>query len=147
MLARVSSAAVIGIQAAPIDVEVDVGVGLPGCHIVGLPDAGVKEGRVRIRGALENSGFKLPPRRIIVNLAPADLRKDGAAFDVPIAIGMLAAAGVVDPAALDGTLFIGELALDGALRPVRGVLPIAAWARGRGARRIVVPPENAAEAA
>src|SRR4249920_2684758 len=103
MLAHVTSAAVVGIEAAPIDVEVDVGVGLPGCHIVGMPDAGVKEGRVRIRGALENSGFKLPPRRITVNLAPADLRKDGAAFDVPIAAGTLCATGVVDSAALDGT--------------------------------------------
>ena len=93
MLARVLSATVVGIDAAPIDVEVDVATGLPGCHIVGLPDAGVKEGRVRIRGALENSGFKLPPRRITVNLAPADLRKDGAAFDVPIALGMLSATG------------------------------------------------------
>jgi magnesium chelatase family protein len=147
MFARVASAAVIGIEAAPIDVEVDVGVGLPCCAIVGLADAGIREGRVRIRGALENSGFKLPPRRITVNLAPADLRKDGAAFDVPIAVGMLAAAGVVDPAAFDGTLFVGELALDGTLRPVRGVLPIAAWARGRGIRRLVVPPDNAGEAA
>src|SRR6476646_6471834 len=147
MLARVASAAIIGIQAAPIDVEVDVTVGLPGCAIVGLADAGVREGRVRIRGALENSGFRLPPRRITVNLAPADLRKDGAAFDVPIAVGMLCAAGVVDPAALDGTLFVGELALDGTLRPVRGVLPIAAWARGRGVRRLVVPSANAGEAA
>ena len=93
MLARVASAAVVGIEAAPIDVEVDVAVGLPCCNIVGLADAGVREGRVRIRGALENSGFKLPPRRITVNLAPADLRKDGAAFDVPIAVGMLCAAG------------------------------------------------------
>ena len=146
MFVRVASAAVVGIEAAPIDVEVDIGVGLPCCNIVGLADAGIREGRVRIRGALENSGFKLPPRRITVNLAPADLRKDGAAFDVPIAVGMLAAAGVVDPGALDGTLFAGELALDGTLRPVRGVLPIAAWARGRGVRRIVVPPENAGEA-
>src|SRR5690242_1210213 len=88
MLARVQSATVVGIEAAPIDVEVDVAVGLPGCHIVGLPDAGVREGRVRIRSALDNCGFKLPPRRITVNLAPADLRKDGAAFDVPIALGM-----------------------------------------------------------
>src|SRR6266851_5175648 len=109
MLARVCSATVVGIQAAAIDVEVDFAIGLPGCHIVGLPDAGVKEGRVRIRGALENSGFKLPSRRITVNLAPADLRKDGAAFDVPIAVGMLCAGGVLDPAALDGTLFVGEL--------------------------------------
>ena len=89
MFVRVASAAVVGIEAAPIDVEVDVGVGLPCCSIVGLADAGIREGRVRIRGALENCGFKLPPRRITVNLAPADLRKDGAAFDVPIAVGML----------------------------------------------------------
>ena len=147
MFARVASAAVVGIEAAPIDVEVDIGVGLPCCSIVGLADAGIREGRVRIRGALENSGFKLPPRRITVNLAPADLRKDGAAFDVPIAAGMLAASGVVDIEALSGTLFVGELALDGRLRPVRGVLPIAAWARARGVRRLVVPPENAGEAA
>ncbi|HTA18842.1 MAG TPA: magnesium chelatase domain-containing protein, partial [Polyangia bacterium] len=147
MLARVASAAVIGIEAAPIDVEVDVSVGLPGCHIVGLADAGVREGRVRIRSALDNSGFKLPPRKITVNLAPADLRKDGAAFDVPIAVGMLCAAGVLDAAAADDTVFVGELALDGSLRPVRGVLPIAAWARARGVRRLVVPPENTAEAA
>ncbi len=147
MFVRVASAAVIGIEAAPIDVEVDVGVGLPCCNIVGLPDAGIREGRLRIRGALDNSGFKLPPRRTTVNLAPADLRKDGAAFDVPIAAGMLAAAGAVDAAALDGALLVGELALDGTLRPVRGVLPIAAWARGRGVRRLVVPPDNAGEAA
>ena len=147
MFARVASAAVVGIEAAPIDVEVDVAVGLPCCNIVGLADAGVREGRVRIRGALENSGFKLPPRRITVNLAPADLRKDGAAYDVPIAVGMLCAAGMVEPDALASTLFVGELALDGTLRPVRGVLPIAAWARGRQMRRLVVPPENAGEAA
>ena len=147
MFARVASAAVVGIEAAPIAVEVDVGLGLPCCAIVGLADAGIREGRVRIRGALDNSGFKLAPRRTIVNLAPADLRKDGAAFDVPIAVGMLAANGVVDAAALEGTLFVGELALDGALRPVRGVLPIAAWARARGVRRLVVPPDNAGEAA
>ena len=146
MFARVASAAVVGIEAAPIHVEVDVGVGLPCCNIVGLPDAGIREGRVRIRGALENSGFRLPPRRITVNLAPADLRKDGAAFDVPIAVGMLCAAGVVTAEALADTLFVGELALDGTLRPVRGVLPIAAWARGRAIRRLVVPAENAGEA-
>src|SRR3954447_10594574 len=104
MLARVTPPALIGIQAFPIHVEVDVGPGLPGCHIVGLPDAGVREGRVRIRGALENSGFKLPLRRITVNLAPADLRKDGAAFDVPIAVGMLCAAEMLEPAALEDTL-------------------------------------------
>src|SRR5215470_18412253 len=109
MLARVASAAVIGIKAAPIDVEVDVAVGLPGCHIVGLADAGVREGRVRIRGALENSGFKLPPRKIVVNLAPADLRKDGAAYDVPIAVGILCGAGLLPADSLDRSLFVGEL--------------------------------------
>jgi magnesium chelatase family protein len=147
MLARVSSAAVVGIEAAPIDVEVDFAVGLPGCHIVGLPDAGVKEGRLRIRGALENCGFKLPSRRITVNLAPADLKKDGAAFDVPIAVGMLCAAGLIAPEKLVNSLFVGELALDGGVRPVRGVLPIAAWARHSSIRRLFVPRDNAHEAA
>jgi magnesium chelatase family protein len=147
MLARVASATVIGIEAAPIDVEVDFAVGLPGCHIVGLPDAGVKEGRIRIRGALENSGFKLPSRRITVNLAPADLRKDGAAFDMPIAVGMLCAAGVVAPEQVQGAVFVGELALDGSVRPVRGVLPIAAWARRERTGRLFVPLANAPEAA
>jgi magnesium chelatase family protein len=147
MLARVSSAAVLGIQASPIDVEVDVAVGLPGCQIVGMPDAGVKEGRLRIRGALENSGFKLPPRRITVNLAPADLRKDGAAFDVPIAVGMLCATGLLEPSALERSAFVGELALDGTVHAVRGALPIAAWARAVGLRRLFVPSANAREAA
>src|SRR4051812_26446964 len=147
MFARVASAAVVGIEAALIDVEVDVAVGLPCCNIVGLADAGIREGRVRIRGALANSGFKLPPRRITVNLAPADLRKAGAAYDVPIPAGMFSPAGLVAPEALAETLFVGELALDGALRPVRGVLPIAAWARTRAVRRLVVPPDNAGEAA
>jgi magnesium chelatase family protein len=147
MLAHVASATVIGIQAAPIDVEVDFAAGLPGCQIVGLPDAGVKEGRLRIRGALENSGIKLPSRRITVNLAPADLKKDGAAFDVPIAVGMLCAAGLVTPEQLADALFVGELALDGSVRPVRGVLPIAVWARRAGLRRLFVPRDNAAEAA
>ena len=141
------SATVVGIEAAPIHVEVDVANGLPGCHIVGLPDAGVKEGRVRIRGALENSGFKFPLRRITVNLAPADLRKDGAAFDVPIAVGILAAVGAIPPEVNENSLFVGELALDGRVRPVRGVLPMAAYARTRAISRLFVPRENAPEAA
>jgi magnesium chelatase family protein len=147
MLARVSSAAVLGVQASPIDVEVDLVMGLPGCHIVGLPDLGVKEGRIRIRGALENTGFKLPPRRITVNLAPADLRKDGAAFDLPIAVGILAAAGLLPEGCAEGAVFVGELALDGTVRPVRGVLPMAALARKNGVARLFVPRENATEAA
>jgi magnesium chelatase family protein len=147
VLTHVLSATVIGIDAAPIHVEVDVGNGLPGCHIVGLPDAGVKEGRVRIRGAIENSGFNYPLRRITVNLAPADLRKDGAAFDVPIAVGILSAGGVVPADAKQDSLFVGELALDGQVRPVRGVLPMAAYARTKSIARLFVPRDNAAEAA
>ncbi len=147
MLTRVLSAAVVGIDASPIHVEVDVANGLPGCHIVGLPDAGVKEGRVRIRGAIENSGFKYPLRRITVNLAPADLKKDGAAFDVPIAVGILAAAGAIPAEVQETSLFVGELALDGRVRPVRGVLPVAAYARARSLARLYVPRENAPEAA
>jgi magnesium chelatase family protein len=147
VLTHVLSATVVGIEAAPIHVEVDVANGLPGCHIVGLPDAGVKEGRVRIRGAIENSGFKYPLRRITVNLAPADLRKDGAAFDVPIAIGILAAAGAITPGVDESSMFVGELALDGRVRPVRGVLPMAAYARARAITRLFVPRENATEAA
>ena len=147
MLTQLLSATVVGIDAVPIHVEVDVAQGLPGCHIVGLPDAGVKEGRVRIRGAIENSGFKYPLRRITVNLAPADLRKDGAAFDVPIAIGILAASGAIPDEAIRGALFVGELALDGRVRPVRGVLPMAAYARARAIGRLFVPRENAPEAA
>ena len=147
MLTHVLSATVVGIEASPIHVEVDVAQGLPGCHIVGLPDAGVKEGRVRIRGAIENSGLKYPLRRITVNLAPADLRKDGAAFDVPIAVGILSAAGILPPEVNDNSLFVGELALDGTVRPVRGVLPMAAYARAQSIPRLFVPRENAAEAA
>jgi magnesium chelatase family protein len=147
VLSRVLSATVVGIQAAPIDVEVDVAAGLPGCHIVGLPDTGVKEGRLRIRGALENIGFKMPLRRITVNLAPADLRKDGAAFDVPIAVGIMEAAGLLPANSTADSLFVGELALDGAVRAVRGVLPMAAYARAREVARLFVPRANAAEAA
>ncbi len=147
MLARVSSAAVLGVQASPIHVEVDLVMGLPGCHIVGLPDVGVKEGRARIRGAIENTGFKVPPRRITVNLAPADLRKDGAAFDLPIAIGILEASGLLPEGCAGDAVFVGELALDGTVRPVRGVLPMAALARKQGVSRMFVPRENAPEAA
>jgi len=146
MLAHVRSATVIGIDAKSIDIEVEVGRGLPGTHIVGLPDAGVKEGRVRIQEALANTGFKFPPQKVVVNLAPADLRKDGASFDVPIAVGILSARGQVQPEQLEQSAFVGELALDGRIRPVQGVLPLAAWAEKQGYRRLFVPTENAAEA-
>jgi hypothetical protein len=138
---------VVGIEASPIHIEVDVSSGLPGFYIVGLADAGVKEGRTRIRGSLENLGIKMPPRKIVVNLAPADLRKDGAAYDVPIAVGILGGAGLLPAGSLDDSLFVGELALDGSVRPVKGVLPMAAFARARAVQRLFVPRENAREAA
>jgi len=137
-----------GIQASTVEAEVEVGRGLPGWNVVGLPAIAVKEGRVRIRAALEQSGLAPPTRgRTTVNLAPADVKKEGSAFDLAIALAFLMAHEVVPRDRLAGWLVVGELALDGAVRPARGVLPIAVHARARGASGIVVPRENAQEAA
>ncbi|MGQ9838563.1 MAG: YifB family Mg chelatase-like AAA ATPase [Cyanobacteriota bacterium] len=147
MFAQVFSAALLGLKAVRVTVEVDVGGGLPQITLVGLPDAAVSEAKERVRAAIKNSGFALPQRRIIINLAPADLRKEGPSFDLPIALGILAASGALDSGSLQETLVVGELALDGTLRPVAGVLPIAATAAELGMRRLVVPQENALEGA
>lgn len=147
MFAKLPSAALFGVDSYRVDVEVDVSGGLPGYHVVGLPAVSVKEGATRIRSALRNCGQELPARKITVNLAPADRRKDGAAFDLPIALGVIVALGVFLPDALDGLLFVGELGLDGSIRPVRGVLAAAALAKRSGLRGIVVPRDCAAEAA
>ncbi|MFQ3584680.1 MAG: YifB family Mg chelatase-like AAA ATPase [Cyanobacteriota bacterium] len=147
MFAQVFSAALLGLKAVRVTVEVDVGGGLPQITLVGLPDAAVTEAKERVRAAIKNSGFALPQRRIIINLAPADLRKEGPSFDLPIALGILAASGVIDPGSLQETLVVGELALDGTLRPVAGVLPIAATAAELGIRQLVVPQENGLEGA
>ena len=147
VLARVRSAALLGVEAIPVDVEVDVGPGLPGYHLVGLPMGSVKEGSVRIRGALENSGYRMPPRKVTVNLAPADLRKDGAAYDLPIAVGVLAAQGHLRPDRVLDFLLLGELGLDGGLRPVRGALPAAALAARMGLQGVLLPERSAREAA
>lgn len=141
------SGAVLGVDAFLVKVEADLARGLPAMHIVGLPESAVREGRERVTAALANAGFKLPPRRITFNLQPADIRKDGSAFDLPLAIALLSAMGEVRATAVAGTAFVGELGLDGELRPVRGVLPIAARCAAEGIRSIVVPPANAAEAA
>src|SRR3990172_5496187 len=125
MLAAIASAAVVGIDAYHVLVEVDVAAGLPQWTIVGLPAGAVKESRERVTAALANSGFQLPPRRVTVNLAPADTRKDGTAFDLPIALGLLVATGQILPAAVERIVALGELGLDGSLRPVRGVVPVA----------------------
>jgi magnesium chelatase family protein len=147
MLARVRSASLHGIEAATVFVEVDVTSGLPSFTTVGLPDSTVRESRDRVRAAIKNSGFEFPQERITVNLAPADLRKEGAAFDLPTAVGILTATGLVKPDRLDRALVLGELSLDGRVCPVRGVLPVALSCRRGGFTPLVVPADNAAEAA
>jgi magnesium chelatase family protein len=146
MLASLRSAAVYGIDAYPVHVEVDVSFGLPHFTMVGLPDATVRESRDRVRAAIRNSGFVFPPHRITVNLAPADVRKAGSSFDLPIALGLLATSSQLARRAIDDTVVLGELSLDGAINGIRGVLPIAMAARRLGLRRLLLPPQNAAEA-
>ncbi|MFL5593976.1 MAG: YifB family Mg chelatase-like AAA ATPase [Gemmatimonadaceae bacterium] len=147
MLAAVRSAALVGIDAYDVIVEVDAAQGLPQWTIVGLAASAVKESRERVGAALVNSGFKVPPRRITVNLAPADVRKEGTAFDLPIAVGILIATGQLDPSVALGRLFVGELGLDGALRPMRGALSIARHALRAGVVTLVLPACNVGEAA
>jgi magnesium chelatase family protein len=147
MLALVRSATVFGIEAADVFVEVDVAPGLPSFTTVGLPDSTVRESRDRVRAAIRNAGLEFPVDRITINLAPAELRKEGAAFDLPIALGILSATGIVKPGLIEDTIAVGELSLDGHIRPVRGVLPVALHCRRRGVPRLLVPAGNAAEAA
>jgi len=147
MLAKVCSAAVHGIEAYPIEVEVNAGWGDTLIIIVGLPDAAVKESRDRVTTALNNSGFKFPMGRTTINLAPADIKKEGPSFDLPIAIGMLAASEQIETDQLENFVIVGELALTGAVRPVKGVLPVAIRARDEGKTGLLVPAENAPEAA
>ncbi len=147
MLARVCSAAVNGIEAYPVEVEVNAGWGDTLVIIVGLPDAAVKESRDRVSTALTNSGFKFPMGRTTINLAPADVKKEGPSFDLPIAIGMLAASEQIETDQLDNFAMVGELALTGAVRSVKGILPVAIRARADGKTGLLVPADNAAEAA
>jgi magnesium chelatase family protein len=147
MLARVRTAAVFGVEACPVEVEVDVSFGMPRFSMVGLPDASVRESRDRVRSAIRNSGFAFPAHKITVNLAPADVRKAGASFDLPIALGVLAAEGVVERRDIGDLILLGELSLDGSVHPARGVLPIAAAARRAGASGLLLPASNAGEAA
>ncbi|MBN1884832.1 MAG: YifB family Mg chelatase-like AAA ATPase [Candidatus Krumholzibacteriota bacterium] len=147
MIAGIRSGAVVGIDGYAVRVEVDLARGLPAFTIVGLPNAAVRESRERVAAAIRNSGFEFPLKKITVNLAPADVRKEGAAFDLPIAVGILAAGGQVSRSVPAGTLVLGELALDGTLAPVRGALPVACFARDDGCDRLVIPEGNAAEAA
>jgi len=146
MLARVRSASLQGIEAVAVFVEVDVTSGLPSFTTVGLPDSTVRESRDRVRAAIRNAGFEFPVERITVNLAPADVKKEGAAFDLPMAIGILAATGLVKPERLDRALLVGELSLDGHVCAVRGVLPVALSCRRGRYGPLMVPADNAVEA-
>jgi len=148
MLSKVLSASVIGIDAYKVEVEVDISSrGLPHFSMVGLPDAAVKESRDRVRASLKNIGFNFPLKQITVNLAPADLKKEGSSFDLPIAIGIIASEGLLEPEAINGYLFTGELSLDGRIKPVRGALSMALMVREAGLKGLVLPIENAPEAA
>jgi magnesium chelatase family protein len=147
MLSKVRSAAVTGIDAYPVEVEVNSGSGDTQIVIVGLPDTAVKEARDRVLTAISNSAYYYTFGRTTINLAPADVKKEGPSFDLPIAIGMLAAGDQIEPKVLDEYMMVGELALDGAVRPVKGVLPIALRARADGKKGLLVPVDNAREAA
>jgi hypothetical protein len=147
MLAKVTSCALEGLEGVLVDVEVDTSRGMPSLVIVGLPDAAVKESSERVRSAIKNSGLVFPGKRITVNLAPADIHKAGPAYDLPIAVGVLIASEWVWPQAVESALFIGELSLDGSVRHVNGVLPIAALAQQQGIPRVFVPACDAPEAA
>ncbi|MDM7323871.1 MAG: magnesium chelatase domain-containing protein, partial [Thermus sp.] len=146
MLAQVRSYTLFGLDAVPVTVEVDVSPGLPSYALVGLPDKAVEESRERVRAALKNSGFPYPQARVVVNLAPAELRKEGSHFDLPIALGLLAAQGLVPSESLTGLAVAGELGLDGALRPVPGAVNLALGALGEG-KKLLLPLESAKEAA
>jgi magnesium chelatase family protein len=148
MLSKILSASIIGIEAYPVEVEVDISSrGLPHFSMVGLPDAAVKESRDRVRAALKNIGFNFPLKQITVNLAPADLKKEGSAFDLPIAIGIIAAEGVIELDSVKSYLLTGELSLDGKIKPVKGALSMALRAKELGLKGLILPEENAPEAA
>jgi len=147
MLASLESASVLGIDASPVHIEVDLCFGLPRFQLVGLPDTSVKESRDRVHAAIRNSGYEFPQHRIVINMAPADVRKAGASYDLPIALGVLAASGVVTTRDIRDVVIVGELALDGTIHPARGVLPIAVTARRMSAAALLLPGGNLSEAA
>jgi magnesium chelatase family protein len=147
MLSRIYSCAVIGLDGVVVEVEVDICPGLPGMDIVGLPDKAVQESRNRVQAAIKNAGLTIPRARMVVNLAPASIRKEGPAYDLPIALGIMLLTGDLEPEQVAGTLVVGELSLDGAVRHTRGVLPMAALARQKGFKTLIVPAADAPEAA
>jgi magnesium chelatase family protein len=145
MLAKVKTAAVVGLEGHMVDVEVDISSGLPAMTVVGLPDAAVQEAKERVRAAIRNSGFNFPMKRIVVNLAPADLKKAGPSYDLPMAVGILLSSEQVDTDS-SRAIFLGELSLDGSLRHTHGILPMVALAREENFDTVVVPEVDAREA-
>jgi magnesium chelatase family protein len=147
MLAKLNTFALVGIDAVPVEVEVDASAGLPKTVLVGLPEPAVRESIHRIERALANLGYQRHAGRLVINLAPGDLKKEATAFDLPIALGMLVATGQLLPEQLRDVAVVGELALEGSIRPIKGALSMAMTARDRGLKRLVVPAANAREAA
>ena len=147
MLSIVKSMALQGLDGYLVDVQVDTSSGMPSLEVVGLPDATVKESRERVRTAIKNSGFEFPSRKIVINMAPADTRKEGSFFDLPIAIGILLDFQYIKMQDLGDTVFIGELSLGGHLNKINGILPMCIEAKKLGIRRVILPEENAREAA
>jgi magnesium chelatase family protein len=147
MLAKVNSAALYGIDALRVEVEIDIAAGLPQLATVGLPEGAVRESKDRIRAALKNCGYSFPAKKITINLAPADIKKEGSAYDLPMAMGILAAEGLAQKNLLQNYFFVGELSLDGAIKPIRGALPIAVAAKREGLKGVILPEANSREAA
>lgn len=146
MIAKVFSSSVVGLDAVIVEVEVDIGMGLPVFSVVGLPDTAVKESKERVRSAIKNSAQKFPSHRVTINLAPADLKKEGSAFDLPIAVGLLAKQGIIQTTPLKNYLMVGELSLNGGVKPIRGALPMAICAKEAGFPAMILPRDNAKEA-
>ena len=146
MIAKTFSSAISGIDAYIVQVEVDIARGLPAFSTVGLPEGAVRESKDRVKSAIKNSGFEFPSHRITVNLAPADIKKEGSAFDLPIAIGILAATDLISSSVLSSYLILGELSLNGEIKPIRGTLPTALSVKDNGFRGLIVPEANAIEA-
>ena len=147
MIAKILSGGLFGVDAFPVEVEVDIAQGLPQFATVGLPEGAVKESKDRVKSAIKNAGYSFPTRRITVNLAPADIKKDGTAYDLPIAIGILSASGTLPETPAHKWLLLGELSLDGRIKPIRGALPMAVSARSWNIEGLILPQENAREAA
>ena len=146
MLAKVSSFGILGIEAYPVEIEIDISFGLPAISLIGLPDLTIRESKERLKPAIKNSGFRWPPERITVSLAPSDVKKEGASFDLAVALGILAASAQLDGERLREYVILGELSLDGEVRPIKGILPRVMGMSKFNKKKIIVPFDNRKEA-